>query len=79
MNDAKRYDVTLQLSDEEHVEVAQLLARLRKDAEVRATSPRMNEEERALVRADHKVDAIKTVRNRLGCTLMTARDIVEAG
>jgi len=70
-------NVTLDISPEELVEVAQLIARLRKDTEVCALSPELNKEEKAFVLAGNKIDAIKAVRARLGCSLVGAKDIVE--
>ena len=70
-------NVTLELSDEEHVEVAQLLLRLRRDAKVLATKPELTAEEKQLA-ASSPIVAIQAVRERIGCSLMVARDIVEA-
>lgn len=71
-------NVTLEMSDEELVEVAQLLVRLRKDAAVLASAPSITPEERQLITSNRSIDAIRSVRNRLGCSIKTAKDIVEA-
>lgn len=70
-------NVTLELSDEELVEVAQLLARLRKDAAVLASMPTLTDEERQ-VAASKPIEAMRAVRTRLGCSLKAAKDLVDA-
>jgi ribosomal protein L7/L12 len=72
-------NVTLEVSPEELVEITKLIAQLRqlrKDAEFAASSPSLTEEERQMA-ASSPIGAIKAVRDRLGCTLKAARDLVD--
>ncbi len=69
-------NVTLDVSPEELVEIAQLIAQLRKDAEFAASSPSLTDEEREMSKS-RPVDAIRAVRTRLGCSLMAAKRLVD--
>jgi ribosomal protein L7/L12 len=70
-------NVTLEVSPEELVEIAKLIAQLRKDAEFAASSPSLTEEERQMA-ASSPISAIKAVRERLGCSLMAAKNLVDS-
>ena len=62
-------NVTLDVSEEELVEISRLLERLRE--------PVLTVEELEIVVAS-PIQAIRSVRGRLGCSLKTAKDIVDA-
>ena len=70
-------NVTLDVSTEELVEIAQLLDRHRKHKVFLATSPSLTEEEKEIA-INSPINAIKSVRARLGCTLTAAKVLVDA-
>lgn len=70
-------NVTLEVSDEELVEIANLLARLRQDAKLLASPPPITAEERRLF-ASHSLLALESVRDRIGCSLIVAKRILES-
>jgi hypothetical protein len=70
-------NLILEVSDEEHVEIANLLLRLRKDAAVRALSPTLTEDEKRLLLNHDLVGAVRDVRERLGCSLFLAKELVD--
>jgi ribosomal protein L7/L12 len=72
-----RHSVTLSLSDDELIEVSQLLKRSRADAEVKASNPTLTKGELTLADTGRTIDAIRSVRDRLKCSLNAAKDIVE--
>jgi hypothetical protein len=70
-------NVTLDVSTEELVEIAQLLDRRRKNEAFLATSPSLTEEEKKLA-INRPIDAMKSVRARLGCTFVAAKVLIDA-
>ena len=69
-------NVTLEMSEEELVEVAQLLARSRRDAKFLASSPTLTTEEKQLATSS-TFDAVKAIRDRLGCSITAAKRLVD--